>query len=65
MVGGADLLVLGGLACLYDWPATVCALVGVEVWRMFWKKWESSPVAALPGMGFGLIVYLLWGAISS
>ena len=33
VVGEADVLVLGGLACLFDWPATVCALVGVDVWR--------------------------------
>lgn len=59
LVGAADLLVLGGLACLFDWPATVCALVGVEIWRRFWKKQASCPVPALMGMLLGFTVYLI------
>ena len=59
VVGQADLLVLGGLACLFDWPATVCALAGVKVWRWYWRKWESGPVPALPGILMGFVVYLV------
>jgi hypothetical protein len=65
MVGGADLLVLGGVACLFDWPATVMALGGVEIWRRWWVKQRSRPhrpaeplrVPALPGMLIGIVCY--------
>ena len=65
MVGEADLLILGGLACLFDWQATVMALVGVELWRR-WRKWrqagthyfsDGSKVEALPGIWLGIICY--------
>jgi len=58
MVGGADLLALGGIACLFDWPATVMALVGVELWRRVPRKSESVP--ALPGIFLGVGGYILW-----
>ena len=60
IIGEADLLVLGGIACLFDWPATVMALLGVEVWRWGWRKRCIKPIPALPGMGLGLIAYLSW-----
>ena len=59
VVGQADLLVLEGLACLFDWPATVCALAGVKVWRWYWRKWKFGPVPALPGILMGFVVYLV------
>ncbi len=63
MIGGADLLALGGLASLFDWPASVAALVGVELWRRWWQARQSGPVPALPGMFLGLGGYLFWQAI--
>jgi hypothetical protein len=60
MVGQADLFVLGGLACLFDWPATVFAFVGVEVWRRFWEKRRYGNVPALPGIFLGFVAYWLW-----
>jgi hypothetical protein len=65
VVGKADLLVLGGIACLFDWPATVMAIAGIEVWRRWWRKRCTKPVPALPGMGLGLITYLFWGCVTS
>jgi hypothetical protein len=65
IVGRADLLVLGGLTCLFDWPAPVLALLGVELWRRLWRrKQRTEPVPALPGMLLGLCVYLMWGIVS-
>lgn len=58
IVGQADLLTLGGLACLFDWPATVFALLGVEVWRSLWKWRRVESVPALPGMFLGFSIYL-------
>ena len=58
VVGKADLLVLGGIACLFDWPATVFALIGVELWRRCQLRSESVP--ALPGMLVGVICYGLF-----
>jgi hypothetical protein len=63
MIGGADLLALGGLACLYDWPASITALMGVELWRQWWRAREPGPAPALPGMFLGLGGYLLSQAI--
>jgi len=60
MIGEADLLILGGLACLFDWPATVFTLVGVEIWRRWWKKKLSRYMPALPGMLLGLIIYQMF-----
>jgi hypothetical protein len=57
IVGGADLLILGGVACLFDWPATVMALFGVELMRRCQRRSESVP--ALPGIFLGLAAYLL------
>jgi hypothetical protein len=59
MVGGADLLALGGLVCLFGWPVAVMVLVGVELWRRWWKWRRPGSVPALPGMFLGLIAYLL------
>ncbi|MGD2155409.1 MAG: hypothetical protein PVG14_06005 [Anaerolineales bacterium] len=65
IVGRADLLALGGLACLFDWPAPALALIGVEMWRWWWRKQRMEPVPALPGMLLGLCVYLMWGIVNS
>jgi len=68
IVGEADLLILGGIACLFDWPATVMAMVGVELWRWGRKRWRVGvcpKFAALPGMLLGTVVYLLWNLLGS
>jgi phage shock protein PspC (stress-responsive transcriptional regulator) len=57
MVGEADLLILGGIACLFDWPATVMALGGIELMRHCQRRPGSVP--ALPGIFLGLAAYLL------
>lgn len=59
MIGAADLLALGGLASLFDWPASAAALVGVELWRRWWQVRQPGSVPALPGMFLGLGGYLL------
>lgn len=63
MLGGADLLALGGLACLFDWPASAAALAGVELWRRWWGRGRAGPAPALLGMMLGLGGYLLWSAV--
>jgi hypothetical protein len=60
IVGEADLLTLGGMACLFDWPATMLVLAGVETWRWMWRQKSANSVPALPGMLMGFSVYLLW-----
>ena len=57
IVGDADLLILGGVACLFDWPATVMALCGVEFLRRCQRR--SGSVPASPGIFLGLAAYLL------
>lgn len=58
IVGEADFFILGVITCLFDWPATVLVLVGVEVWRREWRWWCSeayrpddvSRLPVLPGI---------------
>jgi hypothetical protein len=63
IIGKSDLLALGGLACIFEWPAIMVTLVGVELWRRFWGRRQTGPVPALPGMFLGLGGYLFWQAI--
>ena len=56
LIGGADLMALAGIACLFDWYVPVWALIGVLVWREWWTMRWSGPVPALPGMFFGVIL---------
>jgi phage shock protein PspC (stress-responsive transcriptional regulator) len=65
IIGDADLLVLGGIACLFDWPVTVMAIVGIEVRRRWWIKQYTKPITALPGIGLGLIAYLFWVLVTN
>jgi hypothetical protein len=68
IIGEADLLALGGIACLFDWTAAVLAFLGVEVWRWGRKRWQFDvcpKFAALPGMLLGSEVYLLWKLLGS
>lgn len=59
-VGGADLLALGGVACLFDWYVPVLALIGVLLWREWWGRRWRGPLPALPGMFLGIFVYLFF-----
>jgi hypothetical protein len=63
VIGRADLVALGGLACLFDWFVPLAALLGVELWRQWWGRRGVSPVPALPGMLVGLGGYLFWAAL--
>ena len=60
VIGKSDLLVLGGLACLFPWPAIVLVLLGVESWRR-WLRWrgKSGMLPAIPGMFLGVAAYVL------
>jgi len=58
VIGKADLLAIGGIACIFPWQAVVLSVLGVEVWRRWWVRYENGPVPALPGMLLGLTMYL-------
>ena len=59
LVGRADLLAAGSLACLFPWPALVLAFVSLELWRRGWARRHSGPVPALPGMLLGIAFYIV------
>jgi len=60
VIGKSDLLVLGGLACLFPWPAIVLVLLGVEAWRRWMRRrGKSGLLPAIPGMFFGVAAYVL------
>jgi hypothetical protein len=59
LVGRADLLAIAGIACLFPWPATLLALLGLEIWRRVWVRRQAEPIPALPGLLLGLLVFLL------
>ena len=58
VVGRADLFAMGGIAALYPWPATLLALIGVELWRRWWRARYGGPAPAIPGMFLGVLAYL-------
>jgi hypothetical protein len=58
ILGRADLLAICGLACLLPLPAVLLSLLGLELWRRFWVQRQNCPIPALPGMLFGLLVYV-------
>jgi hypothetical protein len=57
-VGGADLLALAGIACLFEWYVSVLALIGMLVWREWWSRRWKGRVPALPGIFLGVFVYI-------
>lgn len=61
LIGRADLLALAGIASLFPWTALVFAVLGVELWRRWWRKrYPSDRLSpALPGMLLGLSVFSL------
>lgn len=58
IIGRADLLAIGGLACLFPLPAVLLSLVGLEVWRRIWIRRQTGSIPALPGLLLGLTVFL-------
>jgi len=63
VVGRADLLAMGGIAALYPWPAALLALVGVELWRRWWRARHGGPAPAILGMFLGVSAYLVFSRI--
>lgn len=58
MIGRADLLAIGGIACLFPFTAVLLSLLGLEVWRRFWIRRQSGFIPALPGFTLGLAMYM-------
>jgi hypothetical protein len=65
LIGRADLLAVAGIACLFPLPATLLALLRLEIWRKVWIERQAGPIPALPGLLLGLLVYLLLRLFSS
>ena len=59
LIGKADLLAAGSLACLFPWPALVLAFISLELWRRGWVRRRPGPVPALPGMLLGVVFYII------
>jgi len=63
VVGRADLFAMGGIAALYPWPATLLALVGVELCRRWWRVRHGGPAPAISGMFLGVSAYIVFSRI--
>jgi hypothetical protein len=59
LIGRADLLAIGGLACLLPLSAVLLALIGLEVWRRFWVRRRAGSIPALPGLLLGILLFFL------
>lgn len=59
MIGRADLLAIGSLACLFSLPTVLFALLGLEIWRRFWIRRQTGSIPAIPGLLLGLIAFLV------
>jgi hypothetical protein len=60
IIGRADLFAISGLACLFSLPAVLLSLFGLELWRRFWIRRQTGSIPALPGMFFGLLMYVVF-----
>ncbi len=58
IIGRADLLAIGGLACLFPLPAVLLSFLGLEIWRRIWIRRQTGSIPALPGLLLGLLVFL-------
>jgi hypothetical protein len=58
IIGRADLLAVSGLACLFPLKAVLLSLLGLEIWRRIWVCRHTGSIPALPGMFFGLLIYI-------
>lgn len=56
-----DLFVLTGLAAALSWPALLLSVLGIEVWRNWWRwRWPAEQrMPMVPGVALGCCVYLL------
>ena len=59
LIGRADLLAIGGLACLLPLPAVLLSLLGLEMWRRFWTRRQNGSIPALPGLLLGVVLHLM------
>ena len=59
LIGRADLLAIGGLACLLPLSAVLLSLLGLEVWRRIWIRRQAGVIPALPGLLLGVLTFLL------
>ncbi len=59
LIGRADLLAIGGLACLLPLPAVLLSLLGLEIWRRFWIRKQNGSIPALPGLLLGVGLHLM------
>lgn len=58
IIGRADLLAIGGLACLFPLSAILLSLLGLEVWRRLWIRRRPGSIPALPGLLLGLFFHV-------
>lgn len=56
-----DLFVLAGLGTALSWPALLLAVLGVELWRNWWRwRWPTAErMPMVPGVALGCGVYLI------
>ena len=60
LIGVPDLFALGGIACIFPWPAIVFSLLGFEFWRRFWvNRGNEGPIPAIPGLFLGLVAFVV------
>ena len=60
LIGRADLLALGGIACIFPWYALILALLGFELWRRWWNnRGIPGPIPAIPGLFLGLACFVV------
>ena len=66
LIGRADLMALGGIACIFPWPALVLSILGFEFWRRWWvSRRNDGPIPAIPGLFLGLTVFVVGRALLS
>jgi hypothetical protein len=60
IIDKADLLVMASVACLYPWPASISCVLGVQLWRLWWRQRYKldTHLPGLPGFLIGLALYL-------
>lgn len=59
VLGRADLLAVAGLACLFPFYGMLLVLLGLEVWRRIWVRKQERAMPAIPGILFGLTLFVL------
>ena len=60
LIGRADLLALGGIACIFPWYALILSLLGFELWRRWWNnRGIPGPIPAIPGLFLGLASFVV------